>query len=214
MSAAAPADPWSVLDWRRRTARLYAGVRLLAHDDPAAAHGTWARGRTDLLATHSASPVPAEARDAVADLWPVAPYDPELRFDVAIDPEGAGERWTYPTGTDGDVAFVRVGTAPTPLGPLAVWWLAAYGGGIFVPVADPHPSTFGGGRYVVDTVKGADLGSSLGTDGAGRLVLDLNFAYSPSCAYDPEWACPLAPAANRLDVPIGVGELVAAPSQA
>lgn len=45
--------------------------------------------------------------------------------------------------------------------------------------------------------------------GVARLpgvVLDFNFAYNPSCAYDPAWACPLAPAGNTVDVPIPVGE--------
>ena len=50
-------------------------------------------------------------------------------------------------------------------------------------------------------VKGADLGSRDRT-----LVLDLNFAYNPSCAYDPAWACPLAQPGNTLDVPVPVGE--------
>ena len=62
--------------------------------------------------------------------------------------------------------------------------------------------TYGGGRYVIDTVKGADLG---GED--GRLVIDLNFAYNPSCAYDPAWVCPLAPMGNVVTAALAVGEL-------
>ena len=75
---------------------------------------------------------------------------------------------------------------------------------VFVPVKDASAgsATYGGGRYLLDTVKGADLG---GDD--GRLILDLHFAYNPSCAYDSKWACPLAPPANRLDVAIRAGEL-------
>ena len=44
---------------------------------------------------------------------------------------------------------------------LDVWRLASYAGGLFVPVKDARggASTYGGGRYLVDTVKGADLGS-------------------------------------------------------
>ena len=64
--------------------------------------------------------------------------------------------------------------------------------------------SYGGGRYLLDTVKGADLGG----DG-DALVVDLNFAYAPSCAYDPAWACPLAPAGNRVEVAVPVGELQA-----
>ena len=50
-------------------------------------------------------------------------------------------------------------------------------------------------------MKGADLGE---TD--GKLVLDFNFSYNPSCSYDPSWVCPLAPPANRLAVAVGAGE--------
>jgi hypothetical protein len=39
-------------------------------------------------------------------------------------------------------------------------------------------------------------------------VIDLNFAYNPSCVYDPRWACPLAPAGNRFAEPAPVGELL------
>ena len=58
---------------------------------------------------------------------------------------------------------------------------------------------------MLDTIKGADLG---GED--GWLVVDFNFAYNPSCAYDPRWVCPLAPPGNVVDVPIGAGELTLA----
>ena len=61
--------------------------------------------------------------------------------------------------------------------------------------------TYGGGRYLLDTVKGSDLGMQ-----DGRLVLDFNFAYNPSCSYDPRWVCPLSPPANRLPVAIEAGE--------
>ena len=40
----------------------------------------------------------------------------------------------------------------------------------------------------------------------GLLVLDLNFAYQPSCSYDARWTCPLAPPANRLAVAVRAGE--------
>jgi uncharacterized protein (DUF1684 family) len=90
-----------------------------------------------------------------------------------------------------------------PVGSLDVYWLEAYGGGIFLPFRDSTGGrqTYGAGRYLLDTVKGADLGSE-----DGRLVLDFNFAFNPSCAYDDAWACPLAPPANRLEEPIEAGE--------
>jgi uncharacterized protein (DUF1684 family) len=105
------------------------------------------------------------------------------------------------------IPFSLIGVLHLPaVGDLDVWWLGSYGGGIFVPLKDALAgrSTYGGGRYLIDTVKGADLGSDLR---AGRLVVDLNFAYNPSCAYSPEWTCPLAPATNKVDVELPVGEL-------
>ena len=41
------------------------------------------------------------------------------------------------------------------------------------------------------------------------LILDFNFATQPSCAFDPRWACPLAPPENRLDLAIRAGERLA-----
>lgn len=61
--------------------------------------------------------------------------------------------------------------------------------------------SYGAGRYLFDTVKGADLGME-----GDRLVLDFNFTYNPSCAYDPKWVYPLAPFPNRLQTPIPAGE--------
>ena len=85
-----------------------------------------------------------------------------------------------------------------------MWWLGSYGNGIFVPLCDTTAgrTTYGAGRYLLDTVKGADLGRE-----GGAWVIDLNFSYNPSCTYDPDWACPLAPAGNRLAVEVPVGEL-------
>jgi uncharacterized protein (DUF1684 family) len=82
-------------------------------------------------------------------------------------------------------------------------WLTGYGGGVFLPLRDATSGrqSYGGGRYVLDTVKGADLGEE-----DGRLVLDFNFAYNPSCSYDPGWVCPLAPPANRLAIAVEAGE--------
>ena len=89
---------------------------------------------------------------------------------------------------------------------LAVFWLTAYGGGVFVPFRDATAgaTTYGAGRYLLDTVKGADLGAGP----HGVLVLDFNYAYNPSCSYDPRWSCPLAPLESRIEIPIEAGERV------
>ncbi|GAB2690881.1 DUF1684 domain-containing protein [Thalassiella azotivora] len=193
----------SLLDWRRRVSDLYRDVRALSVDDPQGAHTLWARTRSDLLMTHEQSPVAAAHRGAGG--VPVHPYDSSFRFEVELQPVEPMPL-EVPTGTDGVVRFDRIGRVELPdLGGLDVWWLAGYGGGVFVPLRDGTSGNdgYGGGRYLLDTVKGADLGTS--QDGT-LLVVDLNFAYHPSCAYDPAWACPLAPAGNRLEADAPVGE--------
>lgn len=169
------------------------------------AHQIWQHGRNRLLRSHPESPIPPQCRDSF-DGVPVADYDPALRFVAKVDTDVAPARLEVKTGTDGTVVFERAGAVHLAgVGDLDVWWLVGYGGGIFVPIKDTRTdgATYGGGRYVLDTVKGADLG---GDD--GYLVIDLNFAYNPSCAYDPAWACPLAPSGNTVPVPVNAGELI------
>jgi uncharacterized protein (DUF1684 family) len=85
-----------------------------------------------------------------------------------------------------------------------MFWLLDYSGGFFLSFRDATcgDETYGAGRYLLDTAKGADLG----TDENGRVVLDFNFAYQPSCSYDPRWSCPLPPRENWLTMPIRAGE--------
>jgi len=200
-----------VLDWRRRVSALYVQVRALAASDPAAAHRHWCAVRDALFATHPASPLLPQDRVRFPGL-PVADYDPGQRFVLAIE-EAEPLRIEIPTGTDGDVPFERIGRLDVPgAGRLDLWRLAGYGGGLFLPVRDGlagRPGgTYGGGRYLIDTAKGADLGAETTSDtGDATVVVDLNFAYNPSCAYDPAWACPLAPPGNIVTAELRVGEL-------
>lgn len=197
-------DALAVADWRRRVAQMYARVRDIALEDPAAAHAHWILERDNLFADHAASPLRPAAKAVFTGLA-VAPYDPAYRFEVRVRAT-LPQRMEVATGTDGIVPFDRVGKVDLgDLGTLAVWALRTYGGGIFLPVKDAtsNRSTYGGGRYLLDTVKGADLGRA--TDGG--LILDFNFAYNPSCAYDPAWACPLPSRGNVLSTPLPVGEL-------
>jgi hypothetical protein len=189
----------TLLGWRRTVAALYAEVR--ADPDPARAWQRWREGRDRLFAEHPDSPIP-EADRADFNGLRCLPYDPALRFDLPVESVEPA-RIEVPTATDGLVPFERIGRLRLPrLGQLDVWWLDSYGGGVFVPFRDTSPDTYPGGRYVIDTVKGADLGGD-----AGRLVVDLNFAYNPSCAYHPAWSCPLPPPGNALTLPVGAGEL-------
>jgi uncharacterized protein len=203
---ATPADAVQLADWRRRVTAMYEDVRRIALVEPADAHKFWRANREELLRTHPSSPLRAADRDRFREI-PVAHYRPEWRFETHLL-EAAPDRWEPVTGTDGVVPFDRIGRLEIDgVGSLDVWWLASYGGGIFVPVKDAGAGrgggTYGGGRYLLDTVKGADLGDS-GTPGV--IVIDFNFAYNPSCAYDPAWACPLAPKGNVVDIDVPVGE--------
>jgi hypothetical protein len=191
----------SLLDWRRRVGAIYAGAR--AADDPEEGWRAWHAGRDALVGGHPDSPLDEAARAAFTGI-PVAAYDPELRFHVRLDTDVAPLRLQLPTADDGVVAMDRLGRVTLgDLGRLDVWWLGGYGGGVFLPLRDGSAgtTTYGGGRYLLDTIKGADLGGD-----AGRLVVDLNFAYHPSCTYDPRWSCPLAQEGNRIDEVVTAGE--------
>ncbi|MBW3594767.1 MAG: DUF1684 domain-containing protein [Actinobacteria bacterium] len=196
-----------LLDWKRRIFGLYAGVRTAS--DPEAAWQMWIDARRHLFRTHPQSPVPPEQRPRFEAQH--FPYRPALRVFAAVsdmEPE------TYDIATSGNetMTFSRIGRADFVLDDspqsLEIYWLDAYAGGLFVPFRDATSgtTTYGAGRYLLDTVKGADLGTH-----GGKLVLDFNFAYNPSCAYDPRWVCPLAPPANRLDIAIEAGEKTPAP---
>jgi uncharacterized protein (DUF1684 family) len=170
--------------WRRTVAELYAAVR--AQDDPRRAHELWRHGRDDLFRSHPQSPLsPGDPLRATG--LPYWPYDSALRFEVPLLPAERELSLSVPTN-DGIMPMDRIGCVrlPAPLDAIIdVWWVRQYGGG----------------RYALDTAKGADLG---GRDGS--LVIDLNFLYHPSCRYDDAWQCPLAPPGNTIATPITAGE--------
>jgi uncharacterized protein (DUF1684 family) len=194
-------------DWRRRVFGLYAGVRQLSVHDPAAGHELWKSGRDELFAGHPQSPLMPDDRANFTGLV-VPRHDPDWRFELEVRRPDEPVRIAVDSATDGTIPFSLVGTVRIPyLGTLDVWRLASYGGGLFVPVKDAlagaSGGTYGGGRYLLDTVKGADLGPGSDED---SLVIDFNFAYNPSCAYDPSWSCPLAQPGNTLREEVPVGE--------
>jgi uncharacterized protein (DUF1684 family) len=160
------------------------------------------------LANHPESPLPPGARESFRGIE-YFDYEPAAR---ALAEVVEAERRTYEIATSGadPYSFTRFARARFELGgepaELELYWLEGYGGGVFCPFADATSGaeTYGAGRYALDTVKGADLGQS-----GGNLVLDFNFAYNPSCSYDPAWVCPLAPPANRLPFEIRAGERMA-----
>ena len=201
-------------DWRRRVAALYSEVRAMAATDPGAALAHWRAVREWLFREHPQSPVPPAARAG----FRAQHFDPDpaLRFEATLEPApppapGAFALELPNSGAD-TLSFSRIGaiTLPLPAGErrLSVFWMAGYAGGLFIPFRDATNGieTYGAGRYLVDAAKSADLG---GDPATSTLILDFNFAVQPSCAFDPKWACPLAPPENRLDVAVRAGERLA-----
>jgi len=190
-----------LVDWRRAVQRLYARVR--AADDPRAGHALWRAGRDELFRTHPQSPLEADdpLRGTGLPYWP---YDPAWRVTAELEPPRA-PRTLHIETSDGVIDLALIGHVALPRVDAAVdvWWLAQYGGGVFLPLRDgtAGSGSYGAGRYLLDTAKGADLGGT-----ASTLTLDLNFLYHPSCRYSPRWSCPLAPEGNRIDTRVEAGE--------
>jgi uncharacterized protein len=193
-----------LMDWKRRVLAMYAGAR--EGGGTAEACAAFRSAREALMRHHPQSPLQPAAR-AAADGVPWFPHRPEWRQALPLEPDDEGARLEIPTSTGEPTVFRRVGRVRPEIAgarvSLAVYWLEGYGGGLFLPFRDALAGgeTYGGGRYLLDTVKGADLG-----DDGGLLVVDFNYAYNPSCSYDPRWSCPLAPPENRIDVPVPAGE--------
>ena len=196
-------DLLELADWRRRTFDLYRRVRDA--NDPEEAWRLWRNARDRLFRTHEQSPLPAGARGDFTGGDYFA-YDVTYRVTGEVSDRPA-QRYDIQTSGEGTVRFTRFGRVAFELKghpmTLELYWLEGYGGGIFLPFKDSTSGaeTYGGGRYLLDTVKGADLGCE-----GNRLILDFNFAYCPSCSYDARWACPLSPSENTLDIRIEAGE--------
>jgi uncharacterized protein (DUF1684 family) len=198
-------DELTLLDWKRRIFELYEEIR---HDpEPERGWRRWRETRDELFRSHPQTPLPPERR-AAFDGIDYYDYDPALRVLGVVE---AAKREQREIATSGErpYSFTRFAHTRFELAgaehTLDLYWLDGYGGGLYLCFADATSGseTYGAGRYLLDTAKGADLGE--GAE-AGRLRLDFNFAYHPSCAFDPRWVCPLAPPENRLDLRVEAGE--------
>jgi len=193
-------------DWRRRVGDLY---RLQGQG---ALQG-WRQGRDRLFATHPQSPIAPADRHTFKGLNYFGP-DSRYRIRCCLEPARPGDDWLdiETNGEDGVIHYRRSGLLRFELHgvqcELTVFAMSGYGGGLFLPFRDATSGreTYGGGRYLFDTVKNTDGLSLEMTPGSIEVVIDFNYAYNPSCAYDDRWACPLAPRENWLSVPIRAGE--------
>lgn len=198
-----PTDTLDLWDYRRRVERIYRQVR---NSPPGIdTHDRWRTRRDVLFGTHPQSPVPADARPTWSGL-DYFPYDPSLRFQAEVKP-CESHRFGADHSGSGSTPLIRFGRVNFRVddveAALSLFWIDTYGGGVFLPFRDitNGDTTYGGGRYLLDTAKGTDLGH----DGA-TVVIDFNYAYHPSCVHDSRWSCPLAPLENRLPVAIRAGE--------
>jgi uncharacterized protein (DUF1684 family) len=193
-------------DYRRRVAELYAAIRGLGTGHPDA-HRLFRETRDELFARHPHSPLDPVRRGSFEGLR-YYPYDPGLRFSLPIGKEVQREVFELRLAGDGPLSLERIARVQFRLADqpvtLSLFWIRGYGGGLFLPFRDATngAETYGGGRYLLDTIKGVDLGQE-----GDELVLDFNYAYNPSCAYDPRWDCPLAPTENWIELPVAAGEM-------
>jgi uncharacterized protein (DUF1684 family) len=219
MAETTPSTWLDLYDWRVRVAAMYRerARRIAEGDDPVTVWDAFRATKDALFASHPQSPLDAEARAAFRGLAYFA-YDPAFCVTATLTPETAEDEVLAPSSGPHAMPLRRAGRVSFTLGgdtvTLAVYWIDVYGGGLFLPFRDTTSGgeTYGAGRYLHDTVKGSELlrlddPGEYGYPG-GRVLLDFNYAYNPSCAYDPRWVCPLTPPENRLAVAIRAGERV------
>ncbi|KAB1188895.1 MULTISPECIES: DUF1684 domain-containing protein [Haloferax] len=149
------------------------------------------------------SPIPPDQRGLFDGLSYFDP-DPELQFELELQEYDDPETITIGTSTDGERDYLVWGHFDFELDG-KTYSLDAYRttpgeDRLWVPFRDETNTkeTYGAGRYL-------DLDAGDRTDD-GRWSVDFNYAYSPSCAYSPQFECPLVPMENWLQVRIEAGE--------
>jgi uncharacterized protein len=201
-------------DYRCRNADLYRERRqaYTAGEDAEMILKRFRAGKDALFKHHPQSPLDEAQREQFQGLRYFA-YNPAMRFVVPIDTNveptqlsvamNAQESMTITTM--GKVHFV-VDEIPVAL---SIYWLNIYSGGLFLPFRDTTgpAQSYGGGRYLFDTIKGSDPLPALEYQDGEYITLDFNYAYNPSCAYNDQWFCPLAPRENQLKVALLAGEM-------
>jgi len=162
------ADALDLLDWKRQVFSLYEQVR--ASSDPRSAWEHWRTTRDRLYREHTQSPLPTERR---ADFPGCSyfEYDPRARVFARVEPSEpvhcdvvASSGAAFPFSRIGRAQFALAGAEHS----LDLLWNDGYGGGLFVSFQDETSGreAYPGARYLLDTVKGADLGTK-----GGLLVL-------------------------------------------
>src|SRR5215469_8325934 len=207
-------DFLDLYDYRRRVAAMYRerAEAMLAGEDAAMVLQRFRETRDALFATHPQSALDEEQRQHFEGLR-YFPYNPAMCLTADVDINVEPTLLTVAMNEKESMTMTKVARLRFTLDGqevgLSLYWLNIYGGGLFLPFRDTTSpaESYGGGRYLFDTIKGSDFLPVPGVSTNERILLDFNYAYNPSCAYNDRWVCPLAPIENRLKVPIRAGEM-------
>ncbi len=145
------------------------------------------------------SPLTPDQRKAFTGLT-YFPENSALRLTVPIEEYPDQETVTLITSTGSAREYLKYGRFSFEINGASIL-LQVYqdvdGGDFFMPFVDATApeETDGAGRYL-----------DIEPIGGGNFLVDFNYAYNPSCAYNPNWSCPIPPKENRLKVRIEAGE--------
>ena len=160
-------------DYRRSVAELY----MIVRNKELGLADRWKKlclERDRLFASHPQSALSPEQKLSFTGLQYFT-YDPSYRFLAAFNSEVEPGTLVVEFPEEGRIHLLRIGrihfTINSQSLSLTFFWIQGYGGGIFLPFRDQtnNHETYGGGRYLLDTIKMADLGKE-----EGKLVIDFN----------------------------------------
>jgi uncharacterized protein (DUF1684 family) len=143
------------------------------------------------------SPLLQEERESFAGLA-YFPAQPDLRLELPVEVYADQDTIEMQTSDGGVRSYQRYGRIAFEVeGQEASLTLYRSQLGFFLPFVDAlaGKETYPAGRYV-EPEQLED----------GRFLVDFNYAYNPSCAYNESYSCPMTPFENRLRVPIRAGE--------
>lgn len=149
------------------------------------------------------SPIPKIERESFPGLK-YFPVDMKYRLDAKLEKYSTGEKIKMLTSTGSQDEYVRYGAVKFTIDSTE-HSLDAFKSvssdvdpkRLFIPFRDvtSGKETYGAGRYL-----------EMEEDGKGVYTIDFNLAYSPYCAYNTDYSCPLPPAQNTLKIAINAGE--------
>ena len=157
------------------------------------------RADKDAMFQRENDPIPADRK---AQFLPLAyfPVDPEYHVSAALKESPTPKRQMMPTSTGKQRLMLEVGTIEftlkgQPMSLIALTETDLNRLTVMFSDMTSGTETYPAGRYI-----------DLERTGTGIYELDFNTAYNPYCYYNITYECPYPPAANRLKVPIRVGE--------